>query len=167
MPTRIAAAETQEELRVAQGLLREYWHSFGFDPSFQNFDTELADLPGKYAPPKGRLALAFVEDQPAGCVALRPVDECRGEAKRLYVQTQFRGRGVGQDLLNWLISEARSAGYRELVCDTMPSMQEALKMYRSFGFERIGPYAADPTPGAIYLSLSLHEHSARRSSGND
>jgi ribosomal protein S18 acetylase RimI-like enzyme len=140
---------------MAQDLLCEYWHSFGFDPSFQNFDREVAGLPGKYAPPRGRIALALVDNHPVGCIALRPVDEERGEAKRLYVRNQFRGRGIARALLKWLTSEARSAGYRELVCDTLPSMTEALTMYQSFGFQRIGPYSSDPTPNAVYLRLDL------------
>lgn len=141
---------------MAKDLLREYWHSFGFNPSFQNFDSEVADLPGKYASPQGRIALALISGDPVGCIALRPLDERRGEAKRLYVRNRFRGRGIARALLSWLISEARGVGYRELVCDTMPSMIEALTMYNSFGFQQVGPYSSDPTPTAIYLKLNLN-----------
>lgn len=136
-------------------LFDEYWKSLGFDGSFQGFAEEVAGLPGKYAPPTGRLALATIDDAPAGCVALRRVDELRCEAKRLYVRKEFRNRGLGRELLDWVIAEARAAGYRELVGDTMPSMSRALAMYEAIGFRRTEPYSTDPTPGAIYLSLTL------------
>jgi putative acetyltransferase len=136
-------------------LFQEYWDSFGFTPCFQGFDREVAELPGDYAPPSGRLALALVDEMPAGCAALRRVDEHRCEAKRLYVRPSFRGRGVGRELLQWVIAEGRAAGYREMVGDTMPVMQQALEMYDRWGFERTGPYNDHPTEGAIYLRLRL------------
>jgi GNAT superfamily N-acetyltransferase len=146
---------TTESLSAAKGLFREYWDSFGFTPCFQNFDAELVSLPGKYAPPEGRLALALIGGEPAGCVALRPIDAARCEAKRLYVRPQFRGLGIGRALLHWVIAEARSAGYREMLADTMPVMERAVSMYEDLGFERTGPYASDATPGAIYIRLQL------------
>jgi putative acetyltransferase len=136
-------------------LFQEYWDSFGFTPCFQNFGEELAGLPGEYAPPRGRLALLLIGGAPAGCVALRPFDADRCEAKRLYVRPQFRGSGAGRVLLDWVIAEARRAGYRELVGDTMPAMTRALEMYDRLGFERTAPYSAHPTPGAIFLRLKL------------
>jgi carbonic anhydrase len=136
-------------------LFDEYWNSFGFTPCFQNFSAELAGLPGAYSPPLGRLALSLIEGQPAGCAALKPFDPGRCEFKRLYVRPAFRGRGVGQALLDWLIAEARAAGYTEILGDTMPVMEQALRMYDRAGFERTGPYGADPTPGAIFLRLRL------------
>lgn len=136
-------------------LFLEYWGSFGFSPCFQDFESELARLRGAYAPPGGALALALLDGRPAGCVALRRFDAERGEAKRLYVRSEFRGRGVGGALLNWVIAEARRIGYSELVGDTIPQMAVALNMYQRAGFERTPPYAADPTPGAIYLRLQL------------
>jgi putative acetyltransferase len=146
------------EARIAQvrDLFQEYWQSFGFTPGFQNFAVEVAGLPGPYALPDGRLALALADDNdPAGCIALRRVDRARAEAKRLYVRSPFRGLGIGRKLLEWVIAEARAAGYRELVGDTMPVMQTALAMYDQLGFERTAPYAAGATPGAIYLRLPL------------
>ena len=154
---RIITAATSEEIRIAQDLLREYWKSFGFDPAFQGFSSELGDLQTRYAPPQGRIALAFIEHEPAGCIAMRRVDERTAEAKRLYVRDQFRGQGVGGLLLKWLIAEARSAGYSKLVCDTLPSMFGAIKMYETSGFQRTGPYGSNPTPGAIYFSLGLEK----------
>ena len=143
------------DVAVVRRLFQEYWDSFGFTPCFQGFDREVAGLPGDYAPPGGRLGIARVEGEVAGCVALRRFDEARCEAKRLYVRAAFRGRGLGRELLRWVIDEARAAGYRELVGDTMPVMEQALEMYDRAGFERTGPYSDHPTPGAIYLRLVL------------
>jgi ribosomal protein S18 acetylase RimI-like enzyme len=151
----IAIADDAGKLQAVRGLFQEYWTSFGFTPCFQNFGDELAGLPGQYAPPAGRLAIALVDGQPAGCVALRPFDAERCEAKRLWVRPEFRGRGIGRALLDWVIAEARAAGYREMVGDTMPAMAQALGMYDRYGFERTGPYAQNPTPGAIFLRLKL------------
>jgi putative acetyltransferase len=151
----IVEALAAEQVAQVRELFAEYWESFGFTPCFQNFAAELAALPGEYAPPSGRLALALSEGQSAGCVALRRIDRSRGELKRLYVRTSFRGCGWGRHLLVWAITEARAAGYKELLCDTMPAMADALAMYRRAGFEFIAPYTADPTEGAIFLRLEL------------
>jgi GNAT superfamily N-acetyltransferase len=151
----IVSADSAENLSAVKALFQEYWDSFGFTPCFQGFDSELAALPGKYAPPRGRLALAVVGGEPAGCVALRPIDEARCEAKRLYVRPKFRSLGIGKALLEWVIAEARSAGYEEMVGDTMPVMGRALGMYERVGFERTGPYAKEATAGAIYIRLKL------------
>jgi GNAT superfamily N-acetyltransferase len=136
-------------------LFREYWISFGFSPCFQGFETEVAGLPGAYAPPGGALVLALIDGHAAGCAALRRFDAQRCEAKRLYVRPQFRGLGLGHALLDWVIAEARTMGYHEIVGDTIPQMAVALAMYDRAGFERTGPYAEAPTPGAIYLRLKL------------
>ena len=151
----IVLAASDEDVAQVRRLFQEYWDSFGFTPCFQNFGRELAELPGKYAPPEGRLGLALVDGRPAGCVALRRIDAARCEAKRLYVKPEARGHGLGGALLAWVIAEARAAGYRELLGDTMPVMQRALAMYDRLGFERTGPYAAEATAGAIYLRLKL------------
>jgi len=141
------------EWEQVRELFHEYWSSFGFSPCFQNFESEVAGLPGAYAPPGGTLVLAMIDGELAGCAALRRFDAERGEAKRLYVRPQFRGQGVGRALLGWVIAEARSMGYREIVGDTV--MAVALEMYDRAGFERTEPYSAQPTPGAIYLRLKL------------
>lgn len=151
----IVAITDERGIETARALFREYWESFGFTPCFQNFAEEVDGLPGRYAPPDGRLAVAYVDSEAAGCVALRRVDSERSETKRLYVGPQFRSRGSGRALLEWVIAEARAAGYRELVGDTMPVMQHALEMYERMGFERTAPYSSDPTPGAIYIRLRL------------
>ena len=146
---------TAEQLTQVRWLFEEYWSSFGFTPCFQNFSGELATLPGDYAPPGGRLWLALVDRQPAGCAALRRLDGDRCEFKRLFVRSQFRGLGLGRQLLAWVIAEAKAAGYRQLVCDTMPVMADALAMYQRMGFERTEAYSDHPTPGAIFLRLVL------------
>jgi GNAT superfamily N-acetyltransferase len=151
----IIAVTGEPGITLVRALFQEYWDTFGFTPCFQNFGDELAGLPGKYSPPSGRLAVAYVDGEPAGCVALRRIDDQRCEAKRLYVQSRFRGQGIGRTLLKWVIAEARAAGYREMLGDTMPVMQNALAMYERMGFERTEPYSGEPTPGAIYIRLSL------------
>ena len=155
MSTQIVPVTAAAQVAEVRRLFEEYWNSFGFTPCFQHFDQELASLPGSYAPPGGRLALALADGAVAGCVALRRFDAERCEAKRLYVRPGFRRRGLGRALLDWVIGEARSAGYREMVGDTMPVMAQALEMYDRRGFARTGPYGGEPTPGAVYLRLVL------------
>jgi len=151
----IVPVTSDAQLEQVRGLFDEYWKSFGFTPCFQNFGEEVAGLPGKYASPGGLLAMAMIDGEPAGCAALRQVDAERCEAKRLYVRPRFRGSGLGSALMDWVIAEARRMGYRELVGDTMPVMTRALEMYQRMGFEQTGPYAENPTPGAIFLRLKL------------
>ncbi len=121
-----------------RALLEEYWNSFGFTPCFQNFGDELTGLPGAYASPGGRFALATSGGQLAGCIALRRVDADHAEAKRLYVRRAFRGLGLGRALMEWVMAEARAAGYREIVGDTISVMRDALALYDRMGFERTG-----------------------------
>jgi len=151
----IVHVDTAEQLAQVRTLFEEYWQSFGFTPCFQNFSGELAALPGDYVRPAGRLGLALVDGQPAGCAALRRFDAERCEFKRLYVRPEFRGLRLGRELLAWIIAEAKAAGYRQLVCDTMPVMSDALAMYDRAGFERTDPYSDHPTAGAIFLRLVL------------
>jgi putative acetyltransferase len=148
---RIVEARSEGEIAAVRELFEEYWRSFGFTPCFQGFSEEVANLPGSYAP----LGLLLVEDQAAGCVALRRFDETRGEFKRLYVRPQYRGQRLGHVLMDWVIAKARGLGYREMAADTMPQMETALAMYDRAGFERTGPYGEKPTPGAVYLKLKL------------
>ena len=154
-PFRIAPVRGAGELAQVRALFEEYWNSFGFTPCFQNFGQELDGLPGLYAPPEGRLALAWEAEEPAGCIALRRLDERRAEAKRLYVRPAFRGRHLGRALMEWVIAEARAAGYEELVGDTMPVMQQALALYDRMGFQRTAPYAGQEKTGAISIRFEL------------
>ncbi|MGH9599836.1 MAG: GNAT family N-acetyltransferase [Terracidiphilus sp.] len=152
---KILPTRDPEELRAVRALLTEYWDSFGFTPCFQNFSGELAELPGKYAPPDGRLALAWAEQEPAGCIALRKFDDERAEVKRLYVRPAYRGMGLGRALLEWVVGEARAAGYSEMLGDTMPAMEDALALYDRMGFERTTQYAGQDESGAIAIRLRL------------
>ncbi len=152
---KIRNATSSADLLAVRELFLEYWNSFGFTPCFQGFETEVAALPAKYALPRGRLLLATVDGQPAGCVALRPFDQTRGEMKRMYVRPLFRGNKLGEALLEALVAEARAAGYLELIADTIPdAMPTALAMYERSGFERIAPYSNE-TPKAVHIRMPL------------
>jgi putative acetyltransferase len=151
----ILPVEGEASIASVRVLLQEYWDSFGFTPCFQNFGDELAGLPSAYVPPGGRLAVASIDSQLAGCIALRRVDTARAEAKRLYVRPAFRGLSLGRALLEWVMAEARAAGYRELVGNTMPEMRDALALYDRMGFERAEPYMEQPAEGAIFIGIKL------------
>ncbi|HEX4783969.1 MAG TPA: GNAT family N-acetyltransferase [Candidatus Sulfotelmatobacter sp.] len=149
-------AETATQVAQARELFLEYARSLGFSLCFQNFDAELAGLPGDYAPPDGRLLLATVEDQLAGCVALHKLDSNTCEMKRLYLRPQFREKGLGRELANRIITEAQQIGYQKIRLDTVePVMKDAVAMYRRLGFREIDPYRANPMAGALYMELDL------------
>lgn len=151
----IAPGHEQASLAEARALFVEYAESLGFDLSFQGFDAELADLPGCYAPPGGRLLLARWDGALAGCIAARPL--CTGvcEMKRLYVRPSHRQHRVGRALTEALIASLRQAGYRRMRLDTVPSMVAARSLYASLGFRTIEPYRHNPIAGAAYLELDL------------
>lgn len=153
--TTIRSAFSTEDFAIARQLFREYQAELGIDLCFQGFAAEVEGLPGDYAPPSGRLLLAFRGDVAVGCVALRAVDGTRCEMKRLYLRPGARGSGLGRALVERLLSEARAEGYGEVVLDTLPSMAEAQRMYERFGFRDIPPYRANPVAGARYLGLRL------------
>jgi ribosomal protein S18 acetylase RimI-like enzyme len=150
----VRPARIPEEVDLIRGLFREYAAGLGVDLCFQRFEEELAGLPGAYAPPGGRLLLACDGDRVAGCVALRPATG-GGEMKRLYVRPEFRGRGVGRLLAGAVLVEAAAAGYRRVCLDTLPSMGEAIGLYRSLGFAEVEPYYPNPVPGALFLARDL------------
>ena len=155
-PFIIRAAQTPPDVVQAKALFREYASGLGVDLCFQNFDAELAALPGDYVPPTGRLLLAFEAGDPAGCVALRRISDDICEMKRLYVRPQFRGTGLGRRLAIEIMAQARQIGYQRLRLDTLPMMKEAIAMYRSLGFHEIGPYRPNPVEGSLFMEVDLN-----------
>jgi putative acetyltransferase len=148
--------QTPAQIGQARELFLEYAQSLGFSLCFQNFDRELADLPGDYAPPEGRLLLAECEGELAACVALHKLEAGTCEMKRLYLRPQFRGHGLGRMLAERIIAEARQIGYQRMRLDTVePVMKDAVAMYCKLGFKPIAPYCANPMAGAIYMELEL------------
>lgn len=151
-----AQAESPTQIAEARELFLEYAESLGFSLCFQNFEQELANLPGDYAPPDGRLLLAEFEGQLAGCIALHKLDEGICEMKRLYLRPQFRGKGLGRALANRIIAEARQMGYQRMRLDTVePVMKDAVAMYRRLGFQQIAAYRPNPMAGTLYMELIL------------
>ena len=148
--------QSESQVEQVRELFLEYARSLGFSLCFQNFDQELANLPGDYSPPHGRLLLAEFEGELAGCVALHKLENEICEMKRLYLRPQFRGKGLGRALATRIIAEARDLGYSRLRLDTVESaMQDAVAMYLKLGFRKIDPYCANPMPSALYLELVL------------
>lgn len=153
--TEIRPATLPQDLPEVRRLFRDYAEGLGIDLSFQDFETELRELPGRYAPPRGRLLLAWRGTQPLGCVALRPLPGNDCEMKRLYVRAQARGERLGRRLAERICREAREAGYARICLDTLPTMQSAQALYRALGFRPIEPYGYNPVPGALFLALDL------------
>ena len=151
----IRQAITQEDIAAARALFEEYAAWLGVDLCFQGFAAELAGLPGLYAPPRGRLLLAWTEAQAARCVALRPMGDSVCEMKRLFVKPAFRGRGAGRMLAEAVIAEARAIGYASMRLDSLASLAAATKLYESLGFVRIPAYYATPLPDTIFMELPL------------
>ena len=152
----LSQAEFPAQIAQARELFLEYAQSLGFSLCFQNFDQELAGLPGDYAPPFGRLLVADYENNLAGGVALHKLEGVICEMKRLYLRPQFRGKGLGHLLADRIIAEARQIGYERMRLDTVePVMGDAVAMYRKIGFREIEPYRANPIAGAMYMELKL------------
>ncbi len=152
-------AEAAAHLGAVRQLFVEYAGTLNVDLCFQNFDAELAGLPGDYAPPGGALLLALVDGEPAGCVAMRPLPEADHtnacEMKRLYVRRAFRRFGLGRLLTQQLMDLATQSGHSCMLLDTLDDMEVARGLYTSLGFEEIPPYYFNPVPGAHYLKVEL------------
>ena len=153
---RIFQANSQEDIEQARTLFKEYEAGLGISLCFQNFDRELKNLPGDYAPPDGRLLLATDEAGLAGCIALRKVATGVCEMKRLFVRPTYRGAGLGRTLVKSLIDEARKLGYTKMRLDTLPGrMDKAIALYRSVGFVEIDPYYESPIEDTKFMELKL------------
>ena len=154
---RTLARET--DIPAARGILREYAASLSFDLCFQDFDAELANLPGQYAEPRGALLLAFMAGQLVGCCAFRPLDHVDTpnacEMKRLYVRPAYRRSGAGRVLAEAVMARAQQAGYSYLLLDTLSGMEAARALYTDLGFEEIAPYYHNPIQGSHYLRVKL------------
>jgi ribosomal protein S18 acetylase RimI-like enzyme len=150
----IRPVRSGEDIAAAAALFRAYAASLGVDLAYQDFEAELADLPGKYAPPSGELLIAVAWDgQPLGCVALRIIEpEGCCEMKRLYVAPAARGLGLGRALVDAILETAAGAGYRELRLDTLPDMLDAQALYERMGFVRIAPYYDTPIVGTVFMA---------------
>jgi len=154
----IQAARSPDDIKIAKEMFREYQEWLGVDLCFQDFENELATLPGKYAPPMGEIYIARQNNAVAGVVAIRPVGEPgagRSEMKRLYVREAFRGQGLGRILAELVVSFAEDAEYRVMVLDTLPHLETAIKMYKTMGFGETAPYYENPLPGVVYMEKIL------------
>jgi GNAT superfamily N-acetyltransferase len=151
----VAPATSKSDLDEVRVMFREYAALVSEALCFQNYDAELAALPGDYAPPGGALLIARDAEGALGCVGLRRHDPLSGEMKRMYVRERGRGSGLGRSLAVSVIDEARKRGFKRLLLDTLPKLAPAISLYRSLGFREIGPYLSCPTPGAICFELSL------------
>lgn len=155
----LLTASGPDHLAVLRELFQEYAENLAVDLCFQQFDTELATLPGDYADPRGALLLAQVDGEPAGCCALRPLDATdypnASEMKRLYVRRAFRGFGLGRQLAEAALDAARQRGYACVLLDTLDDMESARALYTELGFVEIPPYYHNPIPGAHYLKVDI------------
>ena len=151
----IIPASEPDHLESVRSLFLEYHDWLDADLRFQNFEEELATLPGRYAPPFGALLLATEEGQAAGCIAVRPLEGSICEMKRLFVRPQFRSRGIGRLLADAIIVRAREIGYTHMRLDTLDWMKEAIALYRSLGFKEIPAYTNNPLRGAMFFELTI------------
>ena len=154
---RIVQAQSEHEIQQVRELFAEYVAWLGINLCFQNYEKELAELPGDYAPPSGRLLLVLDEDGgAAGCAALRELGNGICEMKRLFVRPEFRGQHIGERLVDLVLSDARAIGYQHIRLDTLPGkMDRAIAMYRARGFKDIAPYYNNPVVGAAFMELEL------------
>lgn len=155
MSIELVRATSPEQIATARRLLKEYEASLGIELTFQGFAREVAELPGAYAPPSGRLLLAFDGPEAIGCAALRLLGDGTCEMKRLYVRPTARGTRLGRRLAEAVIREAREIGYARMRLDTLPSMKEAFALYQTLGFREIEPYCENPIVGTRFMELDL------------
>lgn len=146
------------DIEEVRRLFREYLTALNEDLCFQSFDVELENPLKKYGEPRGALFLAFYSDQPAGCIALQPLAEAGVcEMKRLYVRTQFRNKGIGDELIKVLLQEAEKKGYKVMVLDTLDKLQQAIQLYGKYGFENTSAYYENPLENVLYMKKDLKQ----------
>jgi putative acetyltransferase len=162
---RIKQARTKFEIEEVRKLFREYEAFLGVDLCFQNFEEELAGLPGKYSRPSGDLLICLDGERTVGCVAIRKLDEGVCEMKRLFVRPEARGTGLGKRLAREIIVIARELGYSLMRLDTLDRLTEAMHLYEMLGFRKTGPYYENPLPGVVYWELELREEKAGQQIG--
>lgn len=151
--------QDKDLLAEVKQLFLKYAQSLEINLDFQDFDNELKNLPGKYGLPDGILILTLVDGEAAGCIALRKISEDICEMKRLYVRKDYRGLGIGKQLITMIIEEALNHNYHYIRLDTLPTMKRALGLYTSLGFYDIEPYVYNPIIGARFMELNLKEYS--------
>jgi putative acetyltransferase len=154
-PVRISQALAPAEIDAARALFKEYATGLGVDLCFQGFAAELAGLPGSYAPPHGRILLAWADSVAVGCVALRPLAADTCEMKRMFVQPGFRGQGLGRQLAEAILAEARDIGYTTMKLDTLPTIRAATRLYETLGFVRCSAYYNTPLSGTIFMERHM------------
>ena len=154
----IIRVENEYHIQDVRILFREYQRYLNVDLGFQDFERELASLPGEYQPPTGILLLAKAGEKVAGCIALRVIEEGICEMKRLYIRPEFRGLKLGRHLAESVIREAIRIGYRKMRLDTLNTLTEAMHLYESLGFKRVPPYYPNPLPDVVYWELDLGEY---------
>lgn len=156
MVVEIRQADNVKDITDIRRMFREYEKWLDIDLCFQSFESELAELPGKYAAPTGRLLVAEIDEKPAGCIALRKIDDETCEMKRLYVRDIFRGQNLGYLLIEELFKAARVVGYKKMRLDTLPSkMPQAVDLYQRFGFKEIVPYYLSPIAETLFMQADL------------
>jgi ribosomal protein S18 acetylase RimI-like enzyme len=151
----IREAVGEEDLTVVRRLFQEYEKDLGVDLCFQDFEKELAGLPGPYGRPRGAIFLAFLDKAPVGCVAVKPLKSGSCEMKRLYVRPDGRGRGIGRGLARRALREGQKLGYKTMKLDSLARMQEAIALYLGLGFQETSPYCNNPLPDAVFLERRL------------
>jgi putative acetyltransferase len=148
-------ASTNKEFEDGRNLFQQYAGSLDLDLGFQDFSSELKTIETQYNKPKGALLLAYIENTPAGCVAIRELDKDTAELKRMYVQTEYRKYKIGRRLLELAIEIAKKLDYKTIRLDTLPTMSKAQELYRSFGFSEIPSYRFNPVSGTVFMEKKL------------
>lgn len=152
---RLTVVDSPAAFAALAALIRDYVASLGFPLTFQDVERELSDLPSQYGPPSGRAFLVRVDTRIAGGIAVRRFDDGSAELKRMYVRPEFRGLGLGRRLAEAAVEAAAELGYRRILLDTLASMETAVAIYRTLGFQTIGAYRDNPLAGAIFMERSL------------